>query len=343
MSQKFIVNLRLEDVEHRLTGGAGLVRVRDQGFRDTSSADLQSLTAEITAGRPWPEAVEARYRNTRPWLHRIVTASSRTAFIDLLPAADAGPVLDIGAGWGQVARPLARDRNVVALEPVTERMAFIRATSRQDGVEDAMVFIEADYLDLEFRTRFAAITVIGVLEWVGAFQSQADPQQRQQEFLAKIKRELAPGGSLVLGIENRLGLKYLLGCPDDHLGVPSVGCLPASLARRRWDEAGRGHLQAFTYSTTELRQLLDVAGFTQIEFFGAFPDYKLPEQIIAFGDNGANLNAWLAAHDVPPEHNGYDGSPLDAVFQRALQDRYRALAAAGAAHQFAPSFFVRAR
>lgn len=325
-----------------LEGGQTFNAPRDDGFRDTPSADLIDLIREIETGRPWREAVQVRYAEAKPWLHRIITSPQRIAFFpDVLPSLD-GPVLEIGAGWGQIARALAADRPVVALEPVAERLAFIHAAARQDGVQSQLTGIGADYFDVRFETPFALICAIGVLEWVGAFQSQSDPQQRQREFLGKIRRELAPGGSLVLGIENRLGLKYLLGCPDDHLGVPSVGCLPASLARRRWDEAGRGHLQAFTYSATELRDLLHTAGFTRIEFFGAFPDYKLPEQIIAFGDNGANLNAWLAAHDVPPEHNGYDGSPLDAVFQRTLQDRYRVLAAAGAAHQFAPSFFARA-
>ena len=315
---------------------------RDDGFRDTPSADLLDLVREIEAGRPWREAVQTRYAEAKPWLHRIITSSRRTAFFaEVLPAIS-GPVIEIGAGWGQIARALAAGRPVVALEPVAERLAFIHAAARQDGVPSRLTGIGADYFDVSFETPFALICAIGVLEWVGAFQSQIDPQLRQREFLAKIRRELAPDGSLILGIENRLGLKYLLGCPDDHLGVPHVGCLPASLARRRWDKAGRGHLQAFTYSATPLRELLHAAGYTRIEFVGAFPDYKLPEQIIAFGDNGANLNAWLASHAVPPEHNGYDGSPLDEVFQRALQARYRALAATGAAHQFAPSFFVRA-
>ncbi|RXK55703.1 class I SAM-dependent methyltransferase [Oleiharenicola lentus] len=325
-----------------LEGGQTFNAPREDGFRDTPSADLLDLIREIEIGRPWREAVQVRYAAAKLWLHQIITSPRRTAFFaDVLPSG-AGPVLEIGAGWGQIARVLAAERPVVALEPVAERLAFIHAAAGQDGVRSRLASIGADYFDIRFETPFAIICAIGVLEWVGAFQQQTDPQERQREFLVKIRRELAPGGSLVLGIENRLGLKYLLGCPDDHLGVPYVGCLPAALARRRWDEAGHGRLQAFTYSQSELRDLLQAAGFTRIEFFGAFPDYKLPEQIIAFGENGANLNAWLAAHDVPPEHNGYDGSPLDTMFQRALQTRYRAMATAGAAHPFAPSFFVRA-
>jgi hypothetical protein len=316
---------------------------REHGFRDTASSDLRSLIAEIETGRPWRETVASRYQSSRPWLYRIITEGSRTAFFNQVLPAGSGPVLDIGSGWGQIARPLAQHRPVAALEPVAERMAFIRAAAKQDGVSSHMAFLEADYFDLHFRTRFAAICAIGVLEWVGAFQDHADPQKRQQDFLLKAHSELAPGGSLILGIENRVGLKYLLGCPDDHIGVPNIACLPAALARRRWREARSEALQSFTYSYPELEQMLRAAGFRKIEFFGAFPDYKLPEIIIPFGEAGGTLNDRLKASPMPPEHNGYDGSALDPQFQETLQAHYRDFAAQGIAHFFVPSFFVAAQ
>ena len=315
---------------------------RDEGFRDTPAAELRGLIAEIEAGRPWQDAVANRYAQGKNWLYRIVTDPSRTAFFGAVLPKGSEPVLDIGSGWGQIARPIAVDRPVVALEPVAERLAFIQAAARQDGVHDRMAFVESDYFEIEFSSRFSAICAIGVLEWAGAFQDKVDPQERQRAFLRKARSELAEGGSLILGIENRVGLKYLLGCPDDHLGVPHIACLPADLARRRWLEA-KGHpLQSFTYSHTELDVMLRAAGFTTVEFFGAFPDYKLPQQIISLVDDGAALNAWLLRGAAPTEHNGFDGSPLDPSLLENLSAQYRTLAAEGIAHHFVPSFFVRA-
>jgi hypothetical protein len=327
----------------RLKPGGHFARPREGGFQDTPGADLRALVAEVAGGRPWRDAVQARYARTQPWLHQIVTDPRRTAFFaDVLPPG-AGPALDIGAGWGQIARPLAARRPVAALEPVAERMAFIRAAARQDGVEGNLGFIEADYLDVAFGTRFAAITAIGVLEWAGAFQQAAEPQDRQRRFLEKTRGELAPGGALILGIENRLGLKYLLGCPDDHLGVAGIGCLEAGLARRRWREARGQELHTFTYSLPELDLLLRAAGYTRIEFFGAFPDYKLTDRIVTLDDGGADLNRLLLGPEIPAEHNGFNGERLDPVFQETLSTHYRSLARAGAARHFVPSFFVRAR
>jgi hypothetical protein len=325
-----------------LAAGQTYAVPRPDGFRDTSASDLQDLIGEVEQGRPWREAVSARYAATQPWLFRIIADPIRTAFFGQVLPPGTGTVLDVGAGWGQVSRPLARLRPVVALEPVAERLAFIRAAARQDGVADNLAFIGADYLECTFTSRFAAICAIGVFEWVGAFQHEVDPQERQRQFLRKARQDLAAGGALILGIENRLGLKYLLGCPDDHIGVAHVASLPAPLARRRWSETSGQTLRSFTYSLTELDQLLREAGFTQVDFFGAFPDYKLPAAIVPLDGNGAALAAWLSAHPLPPEHNGYDGSALDAGRQAALAERYASLAAAGVARHFVPSFFVRA-
>lgn len=325
-----------------LSAGEVYSAPRNNGFRDTPTTDLQSLLAEIEQGKPWREAVHDRYAVAKPWLHRIITDPCRTGFFASVLPPDGGLTLDLGAGWGQTCRPLAAHRPVVALEPVAERHAFIQAAARQDGVTGNLCYLGADYFDVQFETKLAAICAIGVFEWVGAFQNQTDPQDRQRAFLRKARTELAPGGALVLGIENRLGLKYLLGCPDDHLGVPHIACLPAPLARRRWQESSGHALQSFTYSLTELDALLREAGFTTIEFFAAFPDYKLPEKIISIADDGRTLNAWLTADLTPTEHNGYDGSPLDPLFQRLLTTQYRSLAAARIAHHFVPSYFVRA-
>jgi Methyltransferase domain len=338
----FAVNFTHREKKHVLTAGGLYVAPHAEGFRDTPASDLRALIKEVEGGRPWREAVSLRYATGKPWLYRIITDPSRTAFFDRVLPPGSGPVLDIGSGWGQIARPLAQTRPVVALEPVAERLAFILAAAQQDGIMDKLAFIAADYFAIEFATRFAAICAIGVLEWAGAFQSTADPQERQRAFLRKARGDLAEGGSLILGIENRLGLKYLLGCPDDHLGAAHIAYLPAALARRRWLEASGQALQSFTYSQGELGQMLDQAGFTHVEFFAAFPDYKLPAHLIPLNDDGHALHDWLRQEGPPPEHNGYDGSPLDVRLQENLTALYRSLAQDGLARHFVPSFFVRA-
>jgi hypothetical protein len=325
-----------------LASGGHYAAPKQQGFRDTATGELRAIVAEVEAGHPWTDAVAHRYAQSHPWLHAIVTSDKRRLHLDTLVPPGDGWALDIGAGWGQTSRPLARTRPVVALEPVSERLAFIKASARQEGAENRLVYVEADYLEVNFVTRFQVITAIGVLEWVGAFQTHVDPQERQRAFLRKVRAELAPGGCLVLGIENRLGLKYLLGAPDDHLGVPHIACLPAGRARQAWQGTTGRALQSFTYSGPELEELLHGAGFRNVELFAAFPDYKLPEKILPMRNDGTEVNEWLESDSPPPEHNGYDGGALPLDLQERLVRHYRTLARAGRAGHFVPSFFVRA-
>lgn len=342
MAASFSVEFVISGQHQRVGGNGVFARPRAEGFRDVSPSDHQSLIAEIAGGRPWREAVDERFAQSRAWLHRVITSPARTSFFDTVLPSGEGIALDIGAGWGQIARPLAARRPVVALEPVAERLAFIQAAARQEGCHERMAFLEVDFLEAEFITRFDVICAIGVLEWAGAFQDREDPQSRQRRFLAKVRQDLQPGGAFVLGIENRLGLKYLLGSPDDHIGVPHIANLPAPLASRRWSAVSGQTLRSFTYSVAELTELLRGAGFHRIEFFGAFPDYKVPEHIVAFGADGATLNDWLLRNVAPREHNGFDGTPVTEEFQETLAAHYRTLAREGIAHRLVPSFFVRA-
>jgi len=94
-------------------------------------------------------------------------------------------------------------------------------------------------------------------------------------------------------------------------------------------------LRSLTHTRTELGQLLTESGFGSNQFFGAFPDYKLPELVLPLG---SEINAYFREGGFVPEHDGSCGRPLE--FQAELVSHYRSLAQLGIAHEFAPSFFV---
>ena len=73
----------------------------------------------------------------------------------------------------------------------------------------------------------------------------------------------------MLAIENRLGLKYLLGFPEDHLDLPRVG----------WEGYRSG--EPTTWSRRELAEMLADAGLTAQRWLYPFPDYKLPVAVLS--------------------------------------------------------------
>lgn len=303
-------------------------------YRDTPPAEMAALLRQIEAGTPWRKAVAREYEARFPWLHQIVTSPKRSLFFRQHPPPPGSRILDIGSGWGQVALPLAKSANVTALEPTPERLAFIRAAAKQEGVEGSMCFMQADFLDVEFETKFDLACCFGVLEWVPKFRD-GDPYELQVQFLRRAREALTPDGSLVLGIENRLGLKYILGAVDDHIGAPLIAVYDRLLAGRKWREKTGQPLRSYTYTRAELEAMLARAGFGSVKFHAAFPDYKLPVVILPAGDA---VNAFFKRGEFIEEHDGTNGNKLD--LQDELRSHYRSLAELNIAHEFVPSFFA---
>ena len=306
-------------------------------YRDTAAETLRSIVREVEAGRPWREVVASHYAENNSWLHRIVTSPARDLFFRQHPPPAGARVLDIGAGWGQLALPLARHDNVhvAALEPTPERLAFIRAAAAQERLSDRLQFIQAQFQELEFAPSFDLICCVGVLEWVPKF-SPGDPRDLQVQFLRRMRAALRPGGKCCVGIENRLGLKYLLGARDDHTGTRNVSVFDAPLATTKHQALTGQALRAFTYTHAEYQELFHSAGFTEIETHAAYPDYKLPELILPCAP-APSFNQALLDGPIPPEHDGLDGHLLPDP--ETHLSHYRSLARMGLAQYFCPSFF----
>ena len=333
-----MIEFRHQNRSIRLKAGETYSTPVSQSYHDTPAATLQSLTSEVESGAPWRDAVRRRYGETNPWLARIVTDPSRDLFFRLHPPASGSRILDIGAGWGQISLPLAAAHHeVTALEPTPERLAFIRAAAAQEKIVDRIRYVQADFLDVEFASKFDLVACIGVLEWVPRFR-EGDPLKLQIDFLRRVRASLAPKGSLVIGIENRLGLKYLLGARDDHIGAPGVAVYDYPLADKKWRALQGKPLRSLVHTRAELTEMLGAAGLKVIACHASFPDYKLPEAILVAGDEVENF---FIRDNYIPEHDGIDGALLP--FQDELRSHYRSMAALGVATEFAPSYFMVAQ
>jgi len=305
-------------------------------YRDTPASATARVLAAIRNGIPWREAVRQEYAEKNPWLYHIITHPDRARFIESHPPASGSWALDIGAGWGQITLPLTRHCQVVAVEPTPERMDFIHAAAEQERQHHKISFLEASFLELELPPVFDYVCCIGVLEWVAQFHREGSPRAVQVDFLRRIRNALRAGGRCCLGIENRLGLKYLMGARDDHTTLALVNTFDAHLAAKKYQALMGDELRVFTYSLPEYQELFHEAGFTRISAYAAFPDYKLPSMILPLAEP-ETLNAHILGAPLPPEHDGVDGHLLEN--QKELGSTYRSLAKMGIAHYFAPSFF----
>lgn len=319
--------------------GEVLVLPNSITYADTPDENVEALERQIRTGAPWRDAVHERFRGFSPWLDRCVTFAGRDLFFRGVPLALADRVLDVGSGWGQLAIPLAHRARVCSLEPRRSKIFFQQAVAEQEGVRGRLWFVNADYGMVTFRDRFNLAILNGVLEWVGQFTT-GDPCDAQVGFLEKLCGDLEPGGRCVIGIENRLGLKYLLGAPDDHTGASLVSIYDRSLAAAKFQKQTGKELRIFTYTLAEYGRMLRDAGFGGVEFHAAFPDYKVPSVVFPVAEPEL-LNEFFLSGGYIREHSGRDGA--DLPFQEELLSLYRSLAELGVAQYFAPSYYIVAR
>ena len=175
-----------------------------------------------------------------------------------------GDILEIGSGCGAITRYLGESgANVLALEGSSRRAAITRSRTRD--LENVTVL--AEKLD-QFQSdcRFDVITLIGVLEYANLFTTS---ENAALAMLQHVRSLLKPEGTLIIAIENQLGLKYFAGAPEDHLGQPMYGI-----------EGRYAANQPQTFGRAVLADLLEKAGFAVAEFLAPFPDYKLPVSIL---------------------------------------------------------------
>ena len=175
-------------------------------------------------------------------------------------------VLELGGGCGALTRYLGETcRKVTMVEGSPRRCAI--ASARCQGLRPISIYcekiLEADLPEASFDV----VTLIGVLEYARVYDTvNADPVQA---MLTKARSWLAPGGALILALENQLGLKYFAGAPEDHYNVPMLGINDV------YSNDG-----IVTFGVHEMTQRLHKAGFASLQQYMPFPDYKLPALVI---------------------------------------------------------------
>jgi SAM-dependent methyltransferase len=245
---------------------------------------------------------------------------------NLLRPFNFGPtdrILELGCGCGALTRYLGETgAQLVAVDGSERRTAIARERCRDlPGVTIHCTNL-ADFHD---RKDFDYVLLIGVLEYAPLYIAGNHPARVCLEHAVA---QLGNGGTLILAIENQLGLKYFSGCDEDHLAVPYYGI--NGLYREG---------EPVTFGRSELVRLLKEAGLARQKFFYPFPDYKLPAVVLgesALRDERINIADLLLPHIGRnyPEHG-------QRVFAESLA--WRTIIANDLLPDLANSFLVAAR
>lgn len=172
-------------------------------------------------------------------------------------------VLEIGSGCGAITGALSRCAKKVECVELSKKRSLINAYKNKTC--NNITIHVGNYEDMLFPNQYDVITLIGVLEYAGYYIHTENPYQ---SLLQDVKKKLKKNGKLYIAIENRLGMKYLSGCKEDHFGKEFIGIEGYPLKQG---------IRTFSYY--ELIELFKKAGFSCYTFYYPFPDYKFPHAI----------------------------------------------------------------
>lgn len=178
-------------------------------------------------------------------------------------------VLELGCGCGSITRYLG-EHSSLEVDAVEGSLARAQlAAMRCRDLDNTFIHV-GNFNELEFSDEsYDLVLFIGVAEYAGRFSNGKSDHAALQDLLSLAKKVLKPDGVAVIAIENRLGLKYLLGAYEDHYGQPWVG------VNDYQDSSG-----IRTYSRAQWREQIKRSPFTYSHFAYPFPDYKVPTLVV---------------------------------------------------------------
>lgn len=188
----------------------------------------------------------------------------RENIVNWYPFRKGAKVLELGSGCGAVTGALLSAGLDVCAVDLSLRRSRINATRHSDSDRLEIIVGAMEEVLSNLEKRFDYVLLIGVLEYAAVFSDCKDPYAA---VLTSVKKVLKSDGEVLVAIENKLGLKYLAGCREDHTG--------------RFFESIEGYPHADgpkTFSRAELQSLADACGY-ESEFYYPYPDYKFPLRI----------------------------------------------------------------
>lgn len=204
----------------------------------------------------YPQIIEQR--GSWPILYHL--SPQRENIVDFVPMTKQDRVLEVGSGCGAITGVLARKAGSVTCVDLSKKRSMINAYRHSDCGNVTIHVGNFQDIEPQLPQNYDYICLIGVFEYGRGYIGGEHPYE---EFLRILLRHLAPGGRILIAIENKYGLKYFAGCKEDHLGTYFSGI-------ENYQEEG----SARTFSRKGLEKIFRSCGIRDYQFYYPYPDYK---------------------------------------------------------------------
>ena len=231
----------------------------------------------------------------------------RVNILNWYPIKKSDSVLEIGAGCGAITGTLCEKAGQVTSVELSKRRAQINYYRNEK--KDNLTIMVGNLNDMDLGQQYDYVVVNGVLEYAMSFTEGDTPYET---FLGKMGSYLKNTGKLLIAIENKLGMKYFAGAPEDHTDIPFFGIngYPENHSVR-------------TFSKTELQELVKKSGFPFQKFYYPYPDYKFPTEI--FTDASLTTNHYGKNYPIYTDKTVdlfSESAGIEAMKKEQIADRF---------------------
>ena len=231
----------------------------------------------------------------------------RANILNWYPIKKSDSVLEIGAGCGAITGTLCEKAGQVTSVELSKRRAQINYYRNEK--KDNLTIMVGNLNDMNLGQQYDYVVVNGVLEYAMSFTEGDTPYET---FLGKMGSYLKNTGKLLIAIENKLGMKYFAGAPEDHTDIPFFGIngYPENHSVR-------------TFSKTELQELVKKSGFPFQKFYYPYPDYKFPTEI--FTDASLTTNHYGKNYPIYTDKTVdlfSESAGIEAMKKEQIADRF---------------------
>lgn len=234
-----------------LTHYAGEDKYCDGAVEDELLEIVRTRTVE-----EYQEVIEERA--SWPILYHL--SSLRENIVDWIPMDKNMKVLEVGSGCGAVTGAFSKKAGEVTCVDLSKKRSMINA-HRHSECDNITIHV-GNFKDIEpsLPCDYDYICLIGVFEYGQGYIGGPTPFET---FLDILKKHMAPGGRIVIAIENKFGMKYFAGCKEDHLGTYFSGI-------ENYPEGGGVR----TFTRKGLEKIFAACQIPKYAFYYPYPDYK---------------------------------------------------------------------
>lgn len=284
----------------------GSVRIIQAGEAEERSFSDSAEAAEILRilKEEPPEEYSALINEKKSWPFLLHLSHVRTNVIRSLPFSQTERVLEIGSGCGALTGFLAeRCGKVTGIEPSLLRC---RINAERNRRHDNITLLAMTASEAEEVLDDAFDTVL----WIDAPLDAAEDEGLRMTAEEKLRfsmKYLKEGGRLLLGVDNRLGMRFLAGEKEEYTAQFFAGL-----------EGYPQEEKAYTASKKEWEQLLSESGLEDAAFWYPYPDHRFAMQIYS--------DAWLPkAEDLHINYQNFARKRMalfddDAVWRSLLEN-----------------------